>query len=148
MEHRVMGIKSLYPIFHKLRASPSPTKVLKHFHRISKYLLSLHLQPTTTFPPTNHTHIHTTRTTLALHPFQTTTTKTARMSSRETYTYPTNTQTTTSASGFDYSTSASGSNKVQYVCGECATKVSLDKDDKIRCAACGHRVLYKERTKR
>lgn len=43
---------------------------------------------------------------------------------------------------------ASGGPTVQYVCGECAAKVSLGRGDVIRCSMCGHRVLYKERTKR
>jgi DNA-directed RNA polymerase I, II, and III subunit RPABC4 len=43
---------------------------------------------------------------------------------------------------------AAGGPTVQYVCGECAAKVSLAKGDAIRCSMCGHRVLYKERTKR
>ncbi len=37
---------------------------------------------------------------------------------------------------------------VTYVCGECASKVALNLGDAIRCKECGHRVLYKERTKR
>ncbi|KAJ9607770.1 DNA-directed RNA polymerase core subunit rpc10 [Cladophialophora chaetospira] len=37
---------------------------------------------------------------------------------------------------------------VSYVCGDCASKVQLTKGDVIRCSMCGHRVLYKERTKR
>ena len=37
---------------------------------------------------------------------------------------------------------------VQYICGECASKVQLTRSDAIRCKECGHRVLYKERTKR
>jgi len=36
----------------------------------------------------------------------------------------------------------------QYVCGECNSKVQLAQGDVIRCSNCGHRVLYKERTKR
>jgi DNA-directed RNA polymerases I, II, and III subunit RPABC4 len=38
--------------------------------------------------------------------------------------------------------------QVQYICGECNHKVSLGRGDAIRCKECGHRVLYKERTKR
>ena len=37
---------------------------------------------------------------------------------------------------------------VTYICGECAAKVALNLGDAIRCKECGHRVLYKERTKR
>ena len=36
----------------------------------------------------------------------------------------------------------------QYLCGDCNAKVQLKKGDPIRCKECGHRVLYKERTKR
>ncbi|GAD99383.1 hypothetical protein DTO166G4_3996 [Paecilomyces variotii] len=37
---------------------------------------------------------------------------------------------------------------VTYLCGDCNSKVSLKRGDQIRCKECGHRVLYKERTKR
>lgn len=37
---------------------------------------------------------------------------------------------------------------VAYRCMECDTLVKLAKGDAIRCSGCGHRVLYKERTKR
>ncbi|KAI9371472.1 DNA directed RNA polymerase [Aspergillus egyptiacus] len=37
---------------------------------------------------------------------------------------------------------------VAYLCGECNARVSLKRGDQIRCKECGHRVLYKERTKR
>ncbi|EAW10628.1 Rpo12/RPC10 RNA polymerase subunit family protein [Aspergillus clavatus NRRL 1] len=37
---------------------------------------------------------------------------------------------------------------VAYLCGECNARVSLKRGDQIRCKDCGHRVLYKERTKR
>lgn len=37
---------------------------------------------------------------------------------------------------------------VNYLCGDCDTKVSLKKGDPIRCKECGYRVLYKERTNR
>lgn len=37
---------------------------------------------------------------------------------------------------------------VKYLCGDCNSKVSLKRGDQIRCKDCGHRVLYKERTKR
>lgn len=35
-----------------------------------------------------------------------------------------------------------------YVCGDCSSRVTLKRGDQIRCKECGHRVLYKERTKR
>ncbi|KAL5000535.1 DNA directed RNA polymerase [Aspergillus recurvatus] len=37
---------------------------------------------------------------------------------------------------------------VAYLCGDCNARVSLKRGDQIRCKECGHRVLYKERTKR
>ena len=37
---------------------------------------------------------------------------------------------------------------INYLCGECNAKVPLKRGDPIRCKECGHRVLYKERTKR
>jgi len=35
-----------------------------------------------------------------------------------------------------------------YLCGDCNSKVPIKRGDPIRCKECGHRVLYKERTKR
>src|SRR5690606_1704131 len=35
-----------------------------------------------------------------------------------------------------------------YLCAECGSKVSINKGETIRCKECGHRVLYKQRTKR
>jgi DNA-directed RNA polymerase subunit RPC12/RpoP len=40
------------------------------------------------------------------------------------------------------------SRPVQYLCGDCDSKVTLKKGDAIRCKECGYRVLYKERTNR
>jgi DNA-directed RNA polymerase I, II, and III subunit RPABC4 len=37
---------------------------------------------------------------------------------------------------------------VKYICANCASKVNLTKGDPVRCKECGHRVLYKERTRR
>lgn len=37
---------------------------------------------------------------------------------------------------------------MQYICSDCAVKMSLRKNEPIRCKECGGRVLYKERTKR
>lgn len=37
---------------------------------------------------------------------------------------------------------------VHYICANCASKVTLNKGDPVRCKECGHRVLYKERTRR
>jgi DNA-directed RNA polymerase I, II, and III subunit RPABC4 len=38
--------------------------------------------------------------------------------------------------------------QVTYLCGECSARVQMKRNDPIRCKECGHRVLYKERTKR
>lgn len=69
-------------------------------------------------------------------------------SQREAYQLP------TQSGGFNQFTTgyaagdSSAGPTVQYVCGECNSKVSLGRGDAIRCSMCGHRVLYKERTKR
>ncbi|EXJ68296.1 DNA-directed RNA polymerase I, II, and III subunit RPABC4, partial [Cladophialophora psammophila CBS 110553] len=68
------------------------------------------------------------------------------MSSGQAYQIPTQ-QSSAFATGYVAGESSSGPT-VQYVCGECNTKVSLARGDVIRCSMCGHRVLYKERTKR
>ena len=65
---------------------------------------------------------------------------------REAYVAPTNI-----AIGADDALTAKASDlgpETQYLCGECNAKVRLRKGDAIRCKECGHRVLYKERTKR
>ncbi|KIX94421.1 uncharacterized protein Z520_09807 [Fonsecaea multimorphosa CBS 102226] len=67
------------------------------------------------------------------------------MSSSQAYQLPT--QSSAFATGYAAGEASNGP-LVQYVCGECNTKVSLGRGDVIRCSMCGHRVLYKERTKR
>lgn len=37
---------------------------------------------------------------------------------------------------------------VRYVCAQCAVNFTLSPKDPVRCKECGHRVLYKARTKR
>ncbi|KAH3687254.1 hypothetical protein WICPIJ_001770 [Wickerhamomyces pijperi] len=44
--------------------------------------------------------------------------------------------------------SGAKSSTVKYICANCAAKVSLGRQDAIRCSDCGHRVLYKARTRR
>jgi len=79
--------------------------------------------------------------------------------SREQYTPPalsgqqntTNPGANTSQGGFNItggSTFEDTSKPVNYLCGDCDTKVILKKGDPIRCKECGYRVLYKERTNR
>ena len=46
-----------------------------------------------------------------------------------------------------YSASTEGP-AINYLCGDCNSRVPLKRGDPIRCKECGHRVLYKERTKR
>ncbi|KFX93887.1 hypothetical protein O988_06594 [Pseudogymnoascus sp. VKM F-3808] len=45
-------------------------------------------------------------------------------------------------------TAASEGPAINYLCGDCNSRVPLKRGDPIRCKECGHRVLYKERTKR
>ncbi|PSN72780.1 hypothetical protein BS50DRAFT_568386 [Corynespora cassiicola Philippines] len=40
------------------------------------------------------------------------------------------------------------SRAVHYTCGDCDSVVTLKRGEPIRCRNCGHRVLYKQRTKR
>lgn len=47
-----------------------------------------------------------------------------------------------------FTSMAIDSPSVVYICGECSAQVALKRGDPIRCKDCGHRVLYKERTKR
>ncbi len=37
---------------------------------------------------------------------------------------------------------------VKYICAYCAATFTLSKTEAIRCKECGHRVIYKARTKR
>ncbi|EKV04772.1 Metallothionein-I transcription activator [Penicillium digitatum PHI26] len=70
--------------------------------------------------------------------------------SRETYQVPsmgTQNNFDTQAGGFGNGM-AIDSPSVTYLCGECSARVPLKRGDQIRCKDCGHRVLYKERTKR
>ncbi|KAA6407938.1 MAG: metallothionein-I gene transcription activator [Lasallia pustulata] len=68
--------------------------------------------------------------------------------SREQYAPPTTQPSyTAGSSGLGGSVDMAGP-ITQYLCGDCNSKVQLKKGDPIRCKECGHRVLYKERTKR
>lgn len=69
-------------------------------------------------------------------------TTTTKMSARDTYQPPSG-----SATNIFAQAGAEGPTTT-YMCGDCATKVPLKKGDPIRCKECGHRVLYKERTRR
>lgn len=72
---------------------------------------------------------------------------TPRMS-REQYQVPTaGAQTFGTGVARDFSSTTEGP-AMQYICSDCAVKMSLRKNDPIRCKECGGRVLYKERTKR
>ena len=67
---------------------------------------------------------------------------------REAYVAPTTTSNFDAAGGATNFVSDALEPITQYLCGECSTKVQLKKGDQIRCKDCGHRILYKERTKR
>jgi len=66
--------------------------------------------------------------------------------SREAYQVPTNAPVP-GRDSFQTGTSIEGP-AINYLCGDCNAKVPLKRGDPIRCKECGHRVLYKERTKR
>jgi len=66
--------------------------------------------------------------------------------SREAYQVPTAVPTP-GRDSFQTSLSVEGP-AINYLCGDCNAKVPLKRGDPIRCKECGHRVLYKERTKR
>jgi len=70
------------------------------------------------------------------------------MASREGYQVPTATQTPSRGDNFASGTTALDGPAINYLCGDCNAKVPLKRGDPIRCKECGHRVLYKERTKR
>lgn len=46
------------------------------------------------------------------------------------------------------SAGASRPSGVRYLCASCASQVTLTKGEPVRCKECGHRVLYKERSRR
>ena len=80
--------------------------------------------------------------------------------SREQYQIPTGSQASfsggggggsgavTSSGGRNFGVESGGGATMFYTCGDCATRVPLEKGASIRCQKCGARVLYKERTKR
>jgi len=35
----------------------------------------------------------------------------------------------------------------QYICGECGSEQELKPNDAIRCRECGHRIMYKKRSR-
>ncbi|KAK9371168.1 DNA directed RNA polymerase [Lipomyces kononenkoae] len=37
---------------------------------------------------------------------------------------------------------------ITYLCASCAAPNTLNRSDPVRCKECGHRVLYKQRTRR
>ena len=44
--------------------------------------------------------------------------------------------------------SVAGVGQISYMCAECGAKAGINKGEHIRCKECGHRVLYKLRTRR
>lgn len=63
------------------------------------------------------------------------------------YQAPTTGATAIAGPNTSYDASTDGP-AINYLCGDCNSKVSLKRAEPIRCKECGHRVLYKERTKR
>ncbi|KAJ5679451.1 hypothetical protein N7462_007695 [Penicillium macrosclerotiorum] len=68
--------------------------------------------------------------------------------SREAYQVPMGGQSGFGGNEGGFSSMAIDSPSIAYLCGECSARVPLKRGDQIRCKDCGHRVLYKERTKR
>ncbi|KAH8149313.1 uncharacterized protein LAJ45_06853 [Morchella importuna] len=50
--------------------------------------------------------------------------------------------------GRSYAGASAASGTMHYLCAECGVKVAINKGEPIRCKECGHRILYKQRTKR
>jgi len=69
------------------------------------------------------------------------------MSSREAYQVPSANQVPIPGRDL-YNQQDNNGPAINYLCGDCNAKVPLKRGDPIRCKECGHRVLYKERTKR
>lgn len=53
-----------------------------------------------------------------------------------------------SREGFHPESAPNKTATVKYICTNCASSLSLGRNDPIRCNNCAHRVLYKARTKR
>lgn len=68
--------------------------------------------------------------------------------SREAYQVPSMGAQNTFGTEGGFTSMAADGPSVVYLCGECSARVPLKRGDQIRCKDCGHRVLYKERTKR
>jgi len=68
--------------------------------------------------------------------------------SREAYQVPTGSGAAFTGNSGSRELAATEGPMMQYICSDCAVKMSLRKNDPIRCKECGGRVLYKERTKR
>ncbi|MCJ1479593.1 DNA-directed RNA polymerase core subunit rpc10 [Lambiella insularis] len=68
--------------------------------------------------------------------------------SKEQYTPPTASQAGLNPTRSAYTIVDDNLPTTQYLCGECNAKVMIKKGEPIRCRECGHRILYKERTKR
>ncbi|VUG16935.1 RPC10 [Brettanomyces bruxellensis] len=66
------------------------------------------------------------------------------MSSREGFVPPSATNLGNAASGIQ-SVKNYG---CKYICAQCAATFTLSPKEPVRCKECGHRVLYKARTKR
>lgn len=71
-----------------------------------------------------------------------------RMASREAYQVPSQQAPAIARDSFGGTGALGEGPAINYLCGDCNAKIPLKKGDPIRCKECGHRVLYKERTKR
>lgn len=64
---------------------------------------------------------------------------------RDSFVPPTNTGSISAAAA---GTNVSKSFGARYICASCGSPVQLAKGEPVRCKECGHRVLYKERSRR
>ncbi|XBW35182.1 hypothetical protein QEN19_000745 [Hanseniaspora menglaensis] len=62
--------------------------------------------------------------------------------SKEGFAIPTNLDA--AAAGMTHAREAT----LKYICAECSSRLSLSKNDPVKCKHCGHRILLKARTKR
>lgn len=57
-------------------------------------------------------------------------------------------QTTSTTPGSASNTQTVVNRPMIYVCGDCHKENEIKQKDAIRCIDCGHRIMYKKRTKR
>lgn len=139
---------SIRPISCKFALNPAKPLHTQRFtiaaaaFSLVSHLSSTHPTPTTTTSPL-HNQIYRK---LNLD-FTQTPPKQNQLKMSSAYQAPTTGATAIATHNTNYDASTDGP-AINYLCGDCNSKVSLKRAEPIRCKECGHRVLYKERTKR